>query len=61
MPGAFQSFLLLMPEIHGAPFNFLNINAFAEHGFRKTPNFHGHKKKPRLPKDTAEEEGAASS
>jgi hypothetical protein len=44
MPGAFQSFLLLMPEIHGTPFNCLNTNALAEQWFRKPPNFHVHKK-----------------
>ena len=54
MPGAFQSFLLLMPEIHGAPFNFLNTNALAEQWSRKPPNFHVHKKKPRLSQDVAE-------
>ena len=43
-----------MPEILGGPFNFLNTNALAEQWFRKPPNFHVHKKKPRLSQDVAE-------
>jgi hypothetical protein len=54
MPDAFQIFLLLMPEILGGPFNFLNTNALAEQWFRKPPNFHVDKKKARLSQDAAE-------
>ncbi len=54
MPGAFHRFLLLMPEILGGPFNFLNTNTLAEQWFRKPPNFHVHKKKARLSQDAAE-------
>jgi len=42
-------------------FNFGHINAFAEHGFRPTPNFRVHKKEPRPAEDAADGEGAASS
>ena len=37
-------------------FNFGHINAFAEHGFRPTPNFRVHKKEPRPAEDAADEE-----